>query len=631
MIGRLNDRVFNKQRGLLFDTLKVELIPRQTLDMLVSRTYQFDFPHPADRLWAVVADTARWGEAVGFPKYQVREDLQPDGTVKVTGFIDLCGFRVSWEEPPVDWIAGRWFEQRRINYRGPVPFSCMTTSARITDHEDHCNLEMQLAIESTNFLGTLIAKRMVKNYEQVIRRVLDDADRLIRAEQPDVFVSTYQPSASEIERGEHLAAEIAQTPYGHGLEQRLIDDIRSSQEIDLWVMRPLVFARRWGAATQQVIELFLQSVRSGVLESRWDILCPRCRVSKSEVTNMIELPEGVHCESCNIDFTADFSRNVELNFSPSPAVRKVEPGFFCRSGPNVTPHIKGQWTVQPGSERRLPLELEPGSYRLRTLEAGGEVDLDWDGGVFPEIRVSGDRVWIGDEAPAGEICLINEGEVARTVVVEELSWMRDVLTAEQVTTLQAFRDLFSDQVLRPGDEVSIRNIAFIFTDLVGSTRLFAALGDAGAYRIVREHFARLGDIVRDHGGSIVKTVGDGIHAAFLSPEDALRAAIAMQCAMPDFNHDLELDGISIRIGLHGGSSIAVTLNERLDYYGETVNLAARLEGQSEGGEITLSADFARDPAVANLLQDYDVREREARLKGVGAPIAIKQLSPLVQA
>ena len=77
--------------------------------MLVSRTYQFDFAHPADRLWAVVADTARWGEAVGFPKYQVREDLQPDGTVKVTGFIDLCGFRVSWEEPPVDWIAGRWF------------------------------------------------------------------------------------------------------------------------------------------------------------------------------------------------------------------------------------------------------------------------------------------------------------------------------------------------------------------------------------------------------------------------------------------------------------------------------------------------------------------------------------------
>ena len=105
----------------------------------------------------------------------------------------------------------------------------------------------------------------------------------------------------------------------------------------------------------------------------------------------------------------------------------------------------------------------------------------------------------------------------------------------------------------------------------------------------------------------------------------------MQSAMPDFNRDLELEGVSIRIGLHGGSSIAVTLNERLDYYGETVNLAARLEGQSEGGEITLSEEFARDPAVANLLRDYEVRERSVSLKGLGAQLVIRQLSPQVQA
>jgi class 3 adenylate cyclase len=594
--------------------------------MLISQTYHFEFDHPAEKLWSVVADTARWGEAVGLPKYQVREDLQEDGSVKVTGLIVVAGFTISWEEPPVDWIAGRWYEQRRINYRGPVPISAMTTTARLTDHGERSSLALELAFETTNFLGTFLARRLVRGYEKVIRQVLENADRLIRAERPELFVSNYQPTPTEIERGERFAAEIAETPYEHGLAARLVEDIRSTQEIDLWVMRPLAYARRWGVTAQQVIELFLQSVRSGLLESRWDILCPRCRVSKSTVANLSDLPEGVHCESCNIDFTSDFTRNVELNFSPSPAVREVEPGFFCRSGPNVTPHIKGQWTVAAHTRRELPLALDPGRYRLRTLEAGGEVEFDWSGGAFPGIQLADNHVGLADESPDGEIRLVNDGGLTRTVVVEEIDWTRDALTAEQVTTLQAFRDLFSDQVLRPGDEVGIRNIVFMFTDLVGSTGLYQELGDAGAYRVVREHFATLGSIVREHRGSIVKTVGDGVHAAFLHPEDALTAGIAIQRCMPDFNRDLGLHEVSIRIGLHGGSSIAVTLNDRLDYYGETVNLAARLEGQGEAGDITLTRELADDPAVASILRDYDVREQTVSMKGMNAPVSIRQLS-----
>lgn len=120
-------------------------------------------------------------------------------------------------------------------------------------------------------------------------------------------------------------------------------------------------------------------------------------------------------------------------------------------------------------------------------------------------------------------------------------------------------------MLRPGDEVSIRHIAFAFTDLVGSSALFSGLGDADAYRLVREHFAELGEIVRRNLGNIVKTAGDGIHAAFLTPDDALRATIEMQQAMPAFNQRFEKDNVSMPVGLHSGNSISVTLNDRLDY------------------------------------------------------------------
>jgi class 3 adenylate cyclase len=200
------------------------------------------------------------------------------------------------------------------------------------------------------------------------------------------------------------------------------------------------------------------------------------------------------------------------------------------------------------------------------------------------------------------------------------------LRPAEVTTLQAFRDLLSDQQLRPGDDVSIRNISFLFTDFIGSVALFEGMGDAQAYRLVRGHFSELGDIVRRHQGSIVKTVGDGIHAVFKLPEDALQAALDIQRSIPDFNRRNEPSNLSIRMGLHRGSSIAVTLNERLDYYGEAVNLAARMEGQGSAGDITMSASFIDDPAIAAILQDHQPQQREVTLKGFSNPVTIAQIN-----
>jgi class 3 adenylate cyclase len=504
----------------------------------------------------------------------------------------------------------------------------MTTSATLAATDGGSRVDLELTFDSRNLIGTLLARRLVAVYQDKVQGLLSNADRLIRAEQPDLFESDYRPSPAVRRRAAQIADAIAETPYEHGLAQKLVDLINHGQEVDLWSMRPIAIARRWGADTLSTIELFLQSVRSGLLESRWDILCPRCRVTNPVNVNLGDLPKGVHCNACNIDFQSDFARNVELSFSPSPSIRPVENGFYCRSGPGVTPHIRGQCSLAPGAARNLPLTLKPGDYRVRTLEAGDELELSWTGGPFPEIQVHENSVEITGDSPPGEIALRNTGELQRSVVIEEQGWLRDVLTAERATTIQAFRDLFSDQVLRPGDEVSIRNIAFAFTDLVGSTSLFSSIGDAEAYRLVREHFAALGEIVRRHRGNIVKTVGDGIHAAFLTPDDALRAAIDMQLAMPDFNRRFEALDVSIRIGLHAGRSIAVTLNGRLDYYGEAVNFAARLEGQGEAGEITMSREFTGDPAVGDILRQHELREREARLKGIAEPVTIFQIVPL---
>ena len=161
-------------------------------------------------------------------------------------------------------------------------------------------------------------------------------------------------------------------------------------------------------------------------------------------------------------------------------------------------------------------------------------------------------------------------------------------------SLQVFRDLFAEATLRPGDEAAVSQVALLFTDLRGSTALYERVGDAAAFNIVREHFALLAAIVRDHDGAVVKTIGDAVMASFGDPADAVKAALAMQAAH-------RRPRAVLKLGIHVGPSVMVNLNDRLDYFGSTVNMAARLQGQSEGGDIVLSRAVADDPAVKPLL------------------------------
>ena len=116
---------------------------------------------------------------------------------------------------------------------------------------------------------------------------------------------------------------------------------------------------------RSVVELCLQSVKDGLLELRWDLLCPRCRGAKLAVTSLDQLPRGAHCNSCNIDYDREFSRNVELTFHPAPAVREVVSGEFCLFGPMTTPHVKVQVAFNAGETRELEAEIAADDYRLR--------------------------------------------------------------------------------------------------------------------------------------------------------------------------------------------------------------------------------------------------------------------------
>lgn len=196
-----------------------------------------------------------------------------------------------------------------------------------------------------------------------------------------------------------------------------------------------------------------------------------------------------------------------------------------------------------------------------------------------------------------------------------------ILSAKKLISNQTFRRLFRSETAPETERLEVRDLTYLFTDLKDSTAMYDRIGDASAYDLVRRHFDALVRAVADNAGSVTKTIGDAVMATFVNPVDAVRAALDMHGAITDFNRTITPD-LVIKVGIHRGRSIAVTLNDRIDFFGQDVNIAARVQKLADAGEIVLTADVYRDPDVANLLTPFDPAQAEGVMKGVTEKIPV---------
>ena len=128
------------------------------------------------------------------------------------------------------------------------------------------------------------------------------------------------------------------------------------------------------------------------------------------------------------------------------------------------------------------------------------------------------------------LTLENTTDAEQLVMLERMAWTDQATTAAEVTALQMFRDLFSSEALRPGEQISVGTLTVLFTDLRDSTKLYREIGDATAFGRVMNHFDVLRKAIAEHDGAIVKTIGDAVMAVFRTPpsgeRDARSAAIS---------------------------------------------------------------------------------------------------------
>jgi len=580
-----------------------------------------------EALWPLLADTNRFNRDTGVPAVERRgkaESKLPNLRQRLR--LRRFGVPVAWEEEPFEWSRPQRFGGVRRYRRGPL--ALLRVLIEISPGSDGSKAEVgsrvvyQVWATPRNFVGFIaipieIGWLSARNFAATVRRY----DQLAASGKAMFdFPATVNFAPGGRERLANFRDELLKQGAAASLVTGLIQTIERADDFALAKIRPYAFVEAWRATRREALELCLLATRVGLLEFCWSLLCPLCRGAKTSNKALRDLPAQVHCESCNIDFTANFERSVELTFRPNPAVREIAMNEFCVGGPQITPHIVAQQLLAAGAQRVLTLPLEIGRYRVRTMTIpGGQyflVDADGAANAHFILKPGG---WPEEElqlATPATVRFENATAIEQLFILERLAWSDHAVTAAEVTALQLFRDLFASEALRPGAEFSVGSQVVVFTDLRGSTKLYREIGDAVAFSRVLNHFEILKDMIAAEGGAVVKTIGDAVMAVFRRPLAGLRALLHAQQKLAAGPAPLHL-----KAGVHYGPCIAVTLNDRLDYFGSTINIAARLESQSSGSDVIISAAVRDDPEVLAWLQQQTgllIEPVEATLKGFEA-------------
>lgn len=565
-----------------------------------------------EALWSFVANTNRFNRDTGLPQV---ERLGFSNGVSHMRF-KMPVINIEWDENPFEWTYPYRFGIVRTYQKGPL--GQMRVLCELTPENGGTRLNYKVWARPRNLIGDAaigigIGLFSARRFEGVFRRY----DELAAQGKSPLDA----PGSARLASGGRQRLDAGKTgleSFGidPGLVTRLIAMLQEGDDLSLIRMRPFALADYWGTPRRKTLEMFLQAARLGLLDIQWELICPMCRGAAESHQNLNEIHNHSHCPSCEMDFEANFDRQVEVTFRPNQAVRVLgENVLFCVGSPQHVPHISLVQNIAAGESIGLGTMLEPGPYLLRSqlgdvhlqaVEQGGADQVEINSASLPadEIRIS----------LMPTLRLHNAGREPLDFLLENGQWGNQAATAADVTSLQLFRDLFANEALRAGEELAISSVTLMFTDLRDSTRMYRQIGDAPAFGRVRQHFEILEQEIANQGGAVVKTMGDAVMAVFRQP---LGAILAIQSAHAEITKTEGTPPLYLKVGIHSGPCIAVTLNERLDYFGSTVNAAARLPGLAEGGQIVLSDQTASDPQVKEWLASSGLRHEKfkSEIKG----------------
>jgi class 3 adenylate cyclase len=437
---------------------------------------------------------------------------------------------------------------------------------------------------------------------------------------------------------------------------------RKGSDCDLCRINALAFAAANKLPEEDAIAAFLHATRLGLFDLAWNVLCPGCSGVLDSGTSLKTVRHDDYtCAFCAADYEPTLDEMVEVSFTVSPNIRRIaahEPAalpiadyyrqIFWSSGMDLPEDEAYNRILQ---ELTLDsLELPPGEKASVSLQAPEAFLIVFDPvahqAQYVDVKGEPTRerqtlsiVLAKEHAPTstvtirpGPLRILFENRtdtrtlpavwIANEQMQGLLSKRRPFLTAKRLLTNQTFRDLYRTDTLDVDQRLKITSLTFLFTDLKGSTELYDRVGDLVAYDLVKAHFQILNEVVASEAGAVVKTIGDAVMATFPTPDRAVTAALRMRQAMRDLNSDLQL-----KIGIHEGPCLAVMLNERQDYFGQTVNIASRVQGLATSRSIFATGQVVDHGDTARLLESAGIvaSPKEQALRGITDRLTVYEI------
>lgn len=437
--------------------------------------------------------------------------------------------------------------------------------------------------------------------------------------------------------------------------------IRDGEDRQLCRVDVLQFAAKHGLPEEKAIGGFLHASRLGLFDLAWNVLCPGCG-GVLDVTSKLKSvhKEAYDCALCACGYEPTLDQMVEVAFTVSPRVRRIaahdphmlpvweyfrqifwgsgvdlpETGFaqlmeeITLDSIELPPGQKAQMSLQMPAE--FLIVFEPVTHAAHFIDVKGEPTRERQNLALIFNRVHAATVTTVMQPGPLRLSLDNRTEmrtlpsvwIAGDTLHHLLGKRKPFLTAKRLLTNQLFRDIYRTDTLDVDQGLKLTSLTILFTDLKGSTELYDRVGDLVAYDLVREHFRVLHEIVASESGAVVKTIGDAVMATFPTPDRALSAALRMRESVRVIKNDL-----LIKIGIHEGPCLAVTLNDRLDYFGQTVNIAARVQGLADSQAILATKTVVENPQVAEMLEISKLAPaaQHATLRGVADKMTIYQI------
>ena len=599
--GELLDELERLQRGEPTSILAHPALPSAEARDVMLFDFVWELRNSPEKLWPHVSNTERLNRAIGLPAVEYTTTANAEGGSHRFGKFRKLGMSIGWKEHPFEWIEGRRMGVLREYNEGPLKW--FTSVVELTPRSGGgTTLSHRIRMVPSNFIGRAAAKIEVgvksrKALEQVYRRI-DAALSGDLGSLGDPFEDVPDlPADKQRKLDERLnrLIELGVEPF---VVERFGEYLSSAPAQQLARIRPIALAQRLSVDERQMIAACLHGAREGLLSLVWDIICPLCRIPSQTQDSLKLLKEHGSCQACQSNFELDFANSIELVFRIASDIKDCETGIYCIGGPAHSPHVVAQVRLKPGEKFSCDLNLNEGLYRLRGPQLPYSVE-------FRVLAESGVSRWELDlsrgptaETPrtvhAGSQLFLLTNDQGHELVarLERVASRADALTAARAAATPLFRELFPGECLSGNQLIRVEQITLLLTRLDRAQHLYFELGDARAFERVHEHFQQLNQIVQREGGSVVKTLTEGIEAVFTDPLSAVRAGLAMR----------ELGEPDLRIAIHRGPAMVATLNDQLDYFGATVSTTEQLletaAQQNSTAELVVSNAIAMDEAVA---------------------------------